>query len=320
MATAHIAAEKGAFAKTVLMPGDPLRSKFIAETFLENPVLVNNVRGVQGYTGTYKGVPVSVMASGMGIPSIGIYSYELYSFFGVENIIRIGSAGAISDKLQLRDIVAGMSSHTNSNFAAQYNLPGTYAPTADYTLLSTAVESAKDLGLDLKVGPLLSSDTFYDDDEEALHKWAKMGALAVEMESAGLYMNAARLGKRAGNGNHFRYAFHRRSNYTGRTPEHIHTDDGNCSGNSYPHGQTVILSHSNLTTQKPVCRLSLSKNEILHFCKDAEGLGKRSVSQIQSAVGIHFRRGKGEVSRLFADGTSPLYFCLFVKGLNEMSL
>ena len=179
MATAHIAAEKGAFAKTVLMPGDPLRSKFIAETFLENPVLVNNVRGVQGYTGTYKGVPVSVMASGMGIPSIGIYSYELYSFFGVENIIRIGSAGAISDKLQLRDIVAGMSSHTNSNFAAQYNLPGTYAPTADYTLLSTAVESAKDLGLDLKVGPLLSSDTFYDDDEEALHKWAKMGALAV---------------------------------------------------------------------------------------------------------------------------------------------
>ncbi|WP_301010039.1 purine-nucleoside phosphorylase [Anaerotignum lactatifermentans] len=197
MATAHIAAEKGAFAKTVLMPGDPLRSKFIAETFLENPVLVNNVRGVQGYTGTYKGVPVSVMASGMGIPSIGIYSYELYSFFGVENIIRIGSAGAISDKLQLRDIVAGMSSHTNSNFAAQYNLPGTFAPTADFTLLSTAVESAKDLGLDLKVGPLLSSDTFYDDDEEALHKWAKMGALAVEMESAGLYMNAARLGKRA---------------------------------------------------------------------------------------------------------------------------
>ena len=179
MATAHIAAEKGAFAKTVLMPGDPLRSKFIAETFLENPVLVNDVRGVQGYTGTYKGVPVSVMASGMGIPSIGIYSYELYSFFGVENIIRIGSAGAISDKLQLRDIVAGMSSHTNSNFAAQYNLPGTFAPTADYTLLSTAVESAKDLGLDLKVGPLLSSDTFYDDDEEALHKWAKMGALAM---------------------------------------------------------------------------------------------------------------------------------------------
>ena len=140
MATAHIAAEKGAFAKTVLMPGDPLRSKFIAETFLENPVLVNDVRGVQGYTGTYKGVPVSVMASGMGIPSIGIYSYELYSFFGVENIIRIGSAGAISDNLQLRDIVAGMSSHTNSNFAAQYNLPGTFAPTAR---LHTAFHSSR---------------------------------------------------------------------------------------------------------------------------------------------------------------------------------
>lgn len=197
MATPHIAAEKGAFAKTVLMPGDPLRAKFIAETFLENPVLVNNVRGVQGYTGTYQGVPVSVMASGMGIPSIGIYSYELYSFFGVENIIRIGSAGAISDKLELRDIVAGIASHTNSNFAAQYQLPGTFAPSADYTLLSTAVEAAKDLGLDLKVGPLLSADTFYDDDAEALHKWAKMGALAVEMESAGLYMIAARLNKRA---------------------------------------------------------------------------------------------------------------------------
>ncbi|MBM6829101.1 purine-nucleoside phosphorylase [Anaerotignum lactatifermentans] len=197
MATAHIAAEKGAFAKTVLMPGDPLRSKFIAETFLENPVLVNNVRGVQGYTGTYQGVPVSVMASGMGIPSIGIYSYELYSFFGVENIIRIGSAGAINENLKMRDIVAGMSSHTNSNFAAQYNLPGTFAPTADYTLLSTAVEAAKDLGLDLKVGSLLSADTFYDDDADALRKWQKMGAMAAEMESAGLYMTAARLGKRA---------------------------------------------------------------------------------------------------------------------------
>ncbi len=197
MATAHIAAEKGAFAKTVLMPGDPLRAKFIAETFLEDAKLVNNVRGIQGYTGTYKGVPVSVMASGMGVPSIGIYSYELYAFFDVENIIRIGSAGAISDKLELRDIVAGMSCHTNSNFANQYNLPGTFSPTADYTLLSTAVDSAKSLGLDLKVGPLLCSDTFYDDDEDALKRWARMGALAVEMESAGLYSNAAKLNKRA---------------------------------------------------------------------------------------------------------------------------
>ncbi len=187
MATPHISAKEGDFAKTVLMPGDPLRSKFIAETFLENPVLVNNVRGVQGYTGTYKGTKVSVMASGMGIPAIGIYSYELFSFYGVENIIRIGSAGAISDKLELRDIVAGLGSNTNSNFAAQYGLPGTLAPTADYELLATAAESAKELGQELKVGNILSADTFYDD----------LGTLAVEMESAGLYLTAARLGKRA---------------------------------------------------------------------------------------------------------------------------
>lgn len=198
MATPHISAKEGDFAKTVLMPGDPLRSKFIAETFLENPVLVNNVRGVQGYTGTYKGTRVSVMASGMGIPAIGIYSYELFSFYGVENIIRIGSAGAISDKLELRDIVAGLGSNTNSNFAAQYGLPGTLAPTADYELLSTAAESAKELGQELKVGNILSADTFYDDlGMETMKKWAKMGTLAVEMESAGLYLTAARLGKRA---------------------------------------------------------------------------------------------------------------------------
>ena len=198
MATPHISAKEGDFAKTVLMPGDPLRSKFIAETFLENPVLVNNVRGVQGYTGTYKGTKVSVMASGMGIPAIGIYSYELFSFYGVENIIRIGSAGAISDKLELRDIVAGLGSNTNSNFAAQYGLPGTLAPTADYELLATAAESAKELGQELKVGNILSADTFYDDlGRDVMKKWAKMGTLAVEMESAGLYLTAARLGKRA---------------------------------------------------------------------------------------------------------------------------
>lgn len=198
MATPHISAKEGDFAKTVLMPGDPLRSKFIAETFFENPVLVNNVRGVQGYTGTYKGTKVSVMASGMGIPAIGIYSYELFSFYGVENIIRIGSAGAISDKLELRDIVAGLGANTNSNFAAQYGMPGTLAPTADFELLSTAVEAAKELGHGLKVGNILSADTFYDDlGMDAMKKWAKMGTLAVEMESAGLYLTAARLGKRA---------------------------------------------------------------------------------------------------------------------------
>lgn len=198
MATPHISAKEGDFAKTVLMPGDPLRSKFIAETFLENPVLVNNVRGVQGYTGTYRGHKVSVMASGMGIPAIGIYSYELFSFYGVENIIRVGSAGAISDTLELRDVVAGLGANTNSNFAAQYGLPGTLAPTASYELLSAAVESAKGIGVDLKIGNLLSADTFYDDlGMDVMKKWAKMGTLAVEMEAAGLYLTAARLNKRA---------------------------------------------------------------------------------------------------------------------------
>lgn len=197
MATPHIAAEKGAFAKTVLMPGDPLRSKFIAETYLEHPVLVNDVRGVQGYTGTYKGVPVSVMASGMGIPAIGIYSYELYSFYDVENIIRIGSAGGLQEEVHLRDIVAGMGSHTDSHFAAQYGLMGTVAPVADYTLLSTAVAAAQKLDMPMKVGTLFCSDVFYDDDPESGRKWAKMGALATEMESAGLYLTAQRLHKRA---------------------------------------------------------------------------------------------------------------------------
>lgn len=197
MATPHIAAEKGAFAKTVLMPGDPLRAKFIAETYLEHPVLVNNVRGVQGYTGTYHGVPVSVMASGMGIPAIGIYSYELYSFYDVENIIRIGSAGSLQEDVHLREIVAGMASHTDSNFAAQYGLMGTVAPVADYTLLFAAVAAAKKCNLPLHVGTLFCSDVFYDDDPESGKKWAKMGALATEMESAGLYLVAQRLRKRA---------------------------------------------------------------------------------------------------------------------------
>ncbi len=198
MATPHISANNGDFAKTVLMPGDPLRAKFIAETFLENPVLVNNVRGVQGYTGTYKGTKVSVMASGMGCPSIGIYSYELFAFYGVENIIRIGSAGAISEKLKLRDIVAGIGSNTNSNFADQYGMPGTLAPTADFELLLTAVETAKEQGVDMKVGNLLCSDTFYSEGGKAESiAWAKMGTLAVEMESTALYLTAARLNKRA---------------------------------------------------------------------------------------------------------------------------
>ena len=196
--TPHISAKKEDIAKTVLMPGDPLRAKFIAETFLENPVLVNNVRGVQGHTGTWKGVPVTVMASGMGIPAIGIYSWELYNFYDVDNIIRIGSAGAMRDDLKLMDIVAGQGACTDSNFAHQFELNGTFAPIADYTLLSNAVEAAKEKGIDMKVGNILSSDNFYSpancDDST---KWRDMGVMAVEMEAAGLYMNAARAGKRA---------------------------------------------------------------------------------------------------------------------------
>lgn len=162
MPTPHNNAAPGAFAKTVLMPGDPLRSKFIAETFLENPVLVNNVRGVQGYTGTYKGVPVSVMASGMGMPSIGIYSHELYTQYGVENIIRVGSAGAMRADLELGSVVAGQGACTNSSFADQYELGVHYAPIADFDLLMAAVESARELGVKMPVGNLYSSDTFYD--------------------------------------------------------------------------------------------------------------------------------------------------------------
>ena len=184
------------FAKTVLMPGDPLRAKFIAENFLEDPVLVNGVRGINGYTGMYNGKIVSVMASGMGIPSIGIYSYELFNFYNVENIIRIGSAGAISDEVNLRDIVIGQGACTNSNYASQFNLPGTYAPIASYKLLKQAVDFAQDAGVNYKVGNLFSSDTFYDD-AASLSDWRKMGVLAVEMESAALYMNAARAGKNA---------------------------------------------------------------------------------------------------------------------------
>ena len=194
--TPHISAKAGDFAKTVLMPGDPLRAKYIAETYLENAVLVNNVRGVQGYTGYYKGKRVSVMASGMGMPSIGIYSYELFNFYDVETIIRVGSAGAISPKLHLRDVVIGLGACTNSNYASQFNLPGTFAPTADYETLTKAVKAAEKLGIKAIVGNIFSSDTFYDD-AQSLAVWQKMGVLAVEMEAAALYMNAARSGKKA---------------------------------------------------------------------------------------------------------------------------
>ena len=194
--TPHIAAKPGDFAETVLMPGDPLRSKFIAETFLENPVLVNNTRGVQGYTGTYKGKRVSVMASGMGMPSIGIYSYELFNFYDVKNIIRVGTAGVVRPDLKVRDIVIGQGACTNSSFVNQFDLPGTFSPICSYELLKKAVDAAEKLGVTPVVGNLYSSDAFYDD-SMGLSKWQKMGVLAVEMEAAALYMNAARAGKNA---------------------------------------------------------------------------------------------------------------------------
>ncbi len=194
--TPHNVAKYGDFADTVLMPGDPLRAKFIAENFLENAVLVNNVRGVNGYTGYYKGKRVSVMASGMGQPSIGIYSYELFAFYGVKSIIRVGSCGSFDQDLHARDIIIAMGACTNGNYAMQYKLPGTFCPIASFDLVKKAAEACEKAGVHYKVGNIFSSDTFYDDANSGM-EWAKMGVLGVEMESAALYCNAARLGKKA---------------------------------------------------------------------------------------------------------------------------
>ena len=195
--TPHINAVPDDFAKTVLMPGDPKRAEFIAKSFLDGAVLVNDVRGIKGYTGRYKGERVSVMASGMGIPSIGIYSYELYNFFGVENIMRIGSIGGMARSVKLRDIIIGMGACTTSNFAVQYGLEGSFAPIADYKMMRIAIEEAERIGASYHVGNILSSDIFYNDNKDANGKWCALGVLGVEMEAAGLYMNAARAGKRA---------------------------------------------------------------------------------------------------------------------------
>ena len=197
MSTPHNRAEKGQIAKTVLMPGDPLRAKYIADTYLQDVKCFNTVRNMFGYTGTYEGKEVSVMGSGMGMPSIGIYSFELYHFYDVDQIIRIGSAGGISDKVKVRDLVIGMGASTNSNFVSQYKLPGTFAPIADFGLLRKAVEIAEEKNIPVAVGNILSSDTFYTDDETANDQWKKMQILCVEMEAAALYMNAARAGKKA---------------------------------------------------------------------------------------------------------------------------
>ena len=195
--TPHIKAVPSDFAKTVLMPGDPLRAKFIVENYLDEATLVNNVRGIHGYTGKYKGQAVSVMASGMGMPSIGIYSYELFNYFGVDNIMRVGSAGALNRKIKVRDIIFGMGASTNSNYASQFCLDGPFAPLADYDVLKIAIEEAEKVGASYAVGNLLSSDTFYNDNVEILSRWEKLGILGVEMEAAALYMNAARAGKNA---------------------------------------------------------------------------------------------------------------------------
>ena len=197
MATPHNTAEKGDFAKTVLMPGDPLRAKYIAEHYFENPKLVNNVRGVQGYTGTYKGVPVSVMASGMGMPSMAIYSYELFNFYGVENILRVGSAGAVSMELKVRDIVLGQGACTSSSMQDNFGVNGHFAPLGSWDLLKCAAEICEERKLRYKAGNLISSDIFYNDDPSFNQPFVNLGALAVEMEAAALYMNAARAGKRA---------------------------------------------------------------------------------------------------------------------------
>lgn len=194
--TPHIGAQYGEIAQSVLMAGDPLRAKFMAEKFLENPVQFNNVRGMLGFTGTYKGKRVSVMGHGMGIPSIGIYTYELFNFYGVETIIRVGSAGAIQKDLHIGDLVIGQGACTDSNYGSQYELPGTFAPIADFSLVRGAADTCERMGYRYRVGNLFSSDIFYSDNAHN-DKWTSMGVLAIEMEAAALYMNAASAGKKA---------------------------------------------------------------------------------------------------------------------------
>ena len=194
--TPHIGAQYGEIAETVIMAGDPLRAKFMAENFLENPKQFNNVRGMLGFTGTHQGKRVSVMGHGMGMPSLGIYTYELFNFYGVKTIVRVGSAGSINPDLHIGDLVIAMGACTNSNYASQYELPGTFAPIADFGLLRKAADSCEQIGVNYRVGNVFSSDVFYSDNAHN-DKWMQMGVLAVEMEVAALYMNAARSGNKA---------------------------------------------------------------------------------------------------------------------------
>ncbi len=196
--TPHIEVDQdGIIAKTVLLPGDPLRAKFIAEKYLTDVIQFNKVRNMFGYTGAYKGKKISIMGTGMGMPSIGIYSFELIHNYGVENLIRVGSCGSYQEHVKVRDVVIGMAASTNSNYASQYNLPGTFAPTASWSLLKKAVSIAEEKNIEVKVGNILSSDIFYNADKDAWKRWADMGILAVEMEAAALYMNAAKAGVNA---------------------------------------------------------------------------------------------------------------------------
>ena len=197
MSTPHINAAKGDIAETILLPGDPLRAKFIADNFLENVVQFNTIRNIFGYTGSYKGKRISVMGTGMGIPSIGIYSYELIHFYGVKNLIRIGSCGALQKDLKLYDVILGIGASTNSNYARQYNLPGTYSATASWELLYKAKQVADQKDIHVTVGNILSSDTFYSADSTDSKRWADIGILAVEMEAYALYCNAAAAGVNA---------------------------------------------------------------------------------------------------------------------------
>lgn len=190
MSTPHIGANKGDIAETILLPGDPLRAKFIAETFLESPVEYNHIRNMLGYTGTYKGKRVSVQGTGMGMPSMGIYSYELIHFYGCKNLIRVGTAGALQENVKIGDTVFAIGACTDSNYVAQYDLPGTYAPIASYELMERGVEKAKEMKIKYHVGNVVSADAFYNA-KNTNKIWPKMGVLAVEMEAAALYMNAA---------------------------------------------------------------------------------------------------------------------------------
>lgn len=193
----HINADKGAVAESVLMPGDPLRAKFIAENYLENPKCYNEIRNMLGYTGTYKGVPVSVQGSGMGMPSMGIYSWELFTEYNVENIIRVGTAGSFNEEAKIRDIVVGMAASTDSNYIHAFDVPGTYAPCASYELLMKLQEASRENNIPIKAGNIVSCDVFYELKEDWWKKWASMGIWAVEMEAAALYMNAAYNNKNA---------------------------------------------------------------------------------------------------------------------------